>query len=227
MKMKELLDDLVSISSDLAVLLRDLCIVALIGMLIFAPARFKSMLTDIGIKQVSAMGFDIDVASTATDTVSNLDHGLNTSVDAAQKIQASVTDPQAKKDVGDLVDYLKSMQQDAQTTDTKIKTSLVAQASSGDTSVPSAKTGWVYAGSTDKENLHWTSATVVPSGVSPNVTVNQQFVTTTAAYLRDNFKKGKIIGVVKASTQVQVLAPPQCLVSLGGGHTCWIQVQVQ
>jgi hypothetical protein len=225
-KIKELLDDLVSTSSDLAVLLRDLCIVALVGMLLFAPARFKSLLTELGIQQVSAMGFNIDVASTATDTVNNLDHGLNTSVDAAQKIHDSVTDPQAKKDVGDLIDYLKNMQQDAQTTDSKIKTSLVAQAASGDTSVPAAKTGWVFAGSTDKDNLHWTSAIVVPASVPPNLTVNQQFVTTSAAYLRDNFKKGKIIGVVKASTQVQVIAPPQCLVSLGGGHSCWLQVQV-
>lgn len=226
MKIKELLDDLVSTTSDVAVLLRDLSIVALLGLLLFAPGRFKSLLTELGVKQVSAMGFDIDVANTATDTVSNLDHGLNTSVDAAQKIQATVTDPQAKKDVGELVDYLKNMQQDAQTTDAKIKTSLVAQASSGDTSVPAAKTGWIFAGSTDKDNLRWTSATVVPATVSPNMTVNQQFVTTAPAYLRDNFKKGKIIGVVKASTQLQVIAPPQCLLSIGGGHSCWIQVQV-
>ena len=175
---------------------------------------------------IAAMGFDIDVANTATDTVSNLDHGLNASVDAAQKIQSTVADPQAKKDVGDLIEYLQSMQQDAQTTDTKIKTSLVAQAASGDASIPAAKTGWIFAGSTDKDNLHWTRTVVVPAGVSPNLTVNQQFVTTTAAYLRDNFKKGKIIGVVKASTQVQVIAPPQCLLSLGRGHSCWLQVQV-
>jgi hypothetical protein len=226
MKIRELLDDLVSTSSDLAVLLRDLCIVALVGMLLFAPGRFKSLLTELGVKQVSAMGFDIDVASTATDTVNNLNHGLDASVDAAQKIQSNVTDPQAKKNVGDLIDYLKGMQQDAEKTDTKIKTSLVAQASSGDTSVPVAKTGWVFAGSTDKGNLRWTSTTVVPAGVSPNITVNQKFVTTTAAYLRDNFQKGKIIGVVRASTQVQVIAPPQCLVALGGGHSCWLQVQV-
>lgn len=226
MKIKELLDDLVTIASDLAVLLRDVCIVALVGMLFFAPARFKSMLTDIGITQVSAMGFDINVAGTATDTVNDLDHGLNTSVDAAQKIQATVTDPQAKKDVGDLVEYLKSMQQDAQITDTKIKTSLVAKAASGDPSVPAAKTGWVFAGSTDKDKLHWTSTTVVPAGVTPALTVNQKFVTTAAAYLRDNFDKGKIIGVVRASTQVQVIAPPQCPVSIGGGHTCWLQVQL-
>jgi len=226
MKFKELLEYLVSTSSDLAVLLRDLCIVLLVGMLLFAPGRFKSTLTDLGVKQVSAMGFDIDVASTATDTVNNLNHGLNTSVDAAQKIEATVSDPQAKKDVGDLVAYLKNMQQDAQTTDAKIKTSLVAQAASGDTSVPAAKTGWVFAGSTDKDNLHWTSTTVVPAGVSPNLAVDQKFVTTAASYLRDNFEKGKIIGVVRASTQVQVIAPPRFPGSLGGGHSCWLQVQL-
>jgi Sec-independent protein translocase protein TatA len=228
MKIRELLDDLVSTSSDLAVLLRDLCIVVLVGMLLFAPGRFKSLLTELGVKQVSAMGFDIDVASTATETVSSLDRGLNTSVDAAQKIQATVTDPQAKKDVGDLVEYLKTMQQDAQTTDTKIKTSLVAQAASGDTSVPAAKTGWLFAGMTDKDMQRWTGTTsVVPPNVSPKFTVNEKFITATSAYVRDNFSKGKVIGVVKANTQVQVIAPPQCPVSLGGGHSCWIQVQLQ
>lgn len=226
MKIKELLDDSVSIASDLAVLLRDVCIVALICMLFFAPGRFKSLLTELGISQVSAMGFDINVANTATDAVNTLDHGLNTSVDAAQKIQATVTDPDAKKAVGDLVDYLKNMQQDAQTTDTTIKTSLVARAASGDSSVPAAKTGWLYAGITDKDMQHWTSTTVVPAGVTPNITVNQKFVTAAATYLRDNFHKGKIIGVVKESTQVQVIAPPQCPVSLGGAHSCWLQVQL-
>jgi len=170
---------------------------------------------------------DIDVASTAGGTVATLNHGLKESIDRLGQIQSTASDPQAKADVGKVTDYLKNLQQEAETTDQTLKTTLVAQASSGATSTPTAKTGWLYAGNTDKDKLHWMgTANVVPANVSPNLTVNEKFTTIASAYLRDNFSKGKVIGVVKANTQVQVIAPPQCPESISGGHSCWVQVQL-
>ena len=63
MRIKEVLDDLVGTTTDVSVLLREACIVALFCMLFFAPDSFKSLLTRIGISKVSTVFGDIDVAS--------------------------------------------------------------------------------------------------------------------------------------------------------------------
>lgn len=227
MKLKEFLDDLVGASTDISVLLRELCIVALFCLLFFAPDTFKTLLTRIGISKVSTVFGDIDVASAAGGTVASLDRGLKDSIDRLGQIQSTSSDTQSKADVGKVADYLKSLQQEAETTDQTIKSSIVNQQAAAGTSAPAAKTGWLFAGSTDRAMQHWAgTSNVVPANVSPNFTVNEKFTTIGPGYLRDNFSKGKVIGVVRANTQLQVIAPPQWPESISGGHSCWLQVQV-
>lgn len=226
MRIKELLDDLVGTTTDVSVLLREACIVALFCMLFFAPDTFKSLLTRIGISKVSTVFGDIDVAS-AGGTVANLNRGLKDSIDRLQQIQSTSNDPQATADVGKVTDYLKNLQQEAETTDQTIKTTIVNQAAAA----PAAampKTGWLFAGNVDKDKQHWvgTTTNVVPANLSPNLTVNEKFNAATTAYLRDNFTGGKVIGVVKANEQVQVMAQPQCVAAIAGGYFCWVQVQL-
>jgi hypothetical protein len=53
MKVKQFLDDLVGTTTDVSVLLREACIVALFCILFFAPETFKSLLSRIGIHRLS------------------------------------------------------------------------------------------------------------------------------------------------------------------------------
>jgi hypothetical protein len=229
MKPKEVLDDCVGVTTDVSVLLRELCIVALFCLLFFAPDTFKSLLTRIGISQVSTAFGTIDVSSTGA-TVSNLNHGLTQSIDRLQQIQASATDPQAKSDVGQVTDYLKSLQQQAQTVDDTIKTTVVNQQAAAEKAAPhlAKPAGWLYMGDVSKDLTHWsgdTSKNVVPANLSPQLTVGEKFNAASTAYLRDAATGGKVIGVVRANDQVQVSAVPTCSASIAGGDVCWVKVQ--
>jgi hypothetical protein len=227
MGVKTRLDDMVGTTTDVSVLLREVCIVALFCLLFFAPDSFKSLLTRIGISKVSTVFGDIDVAS-AGGTVANLDRGLSDTIDRLTQIETTSTDPQAKADIGKVTDYLKSLQQEAQTTDESIKTTLATQAATDPASAPAAKTGWLFAGGVDKDMLHWKNTkSVVPANLSPKLTVNEKFNVASPAYLRDNYSKGKVIGVLRTNTEVQVTAPPKCLDAMAGGYFCWVQVQAQ
>lgn len=227
MKTKEILNDMVSITTDFSVLLRELCIVALFCLLFFAPDTFKSLLTRIGISKVSTVFGDIDV-SNAGGAVSSLNHGLSESIDRLQQIQS--TDPQAKSDVAKVTDYLKDLQQQAQTADDTIKTTIVNQQAAAEQASPhlAKPPGWIFMGNVDKDQTHWTGDTsknVVPANLPPKLTVGQKFNVATTAYLRDATVKGKVLGVVRANEQVQVTAAPTCTPSIAGGNTCWVKVQ--
>jgi hypothetical protein len=227
MKPKEALDDFVGITTDVSVLLREICIVALFCMLFFAPDTFKSLLTRIGISKVSTVFGDIDV-STAGGTVSTLNHGLAESIDRLQQIQSTSSDPLAKNDVAKVADYLKDLQQQAQTADETIKTSIGNQQAAAEQASPhlAKPPGWIYLGNVDKDQTSGdTSKNVVPASLSPKLTVGQKFNVAVTAYLRDSNVKGKVIGVVRANDQVQVAATPVCTASIAGGNVCWVKVQ--
>jgi hypothetical protein len=229
MKPKEALDDFVGITTDVSVLLKEICIVALFCMLFFAPDTFKSLLTRIGISKVSTVFGDIDV-STAGGTVSTLNHGLGESIDRLQQIQSTSSDPQAKNDVSKVTDYLKDLQQQAQSADETIKSSIVTQQAAAEQASPhlAKPPGWIYLGNVDKDQTHWTGDTsknVVPASLSPKLTAGQKFNVAVTAYLRDSNVKGKVIGVIRANDQVQVAATPVCTPSLSGGNVCWVKVQ--
>jgi len=226
LKTKELLDDLVGTTTDLSVLLREVCIVVLFCLLFFAPDTFKTLLTRIGISKVSTVFGDIDVTQ-AGGTVATLNRGLKDSIDRLQQIQSTSSDPQAKTDVGKVTDYLKGLQQEADVADQTIKTTLVAQQAVTEQASPQSvkKSGWVFAGNYDKDKVHWASDSLIPTNLPTALTVNQQFGVTNTAYLRDNYQKGNVIGVVRKGAQVKVTAAPVCSTAITGGAFCWVQIQ--
>ncbi len=91
---KSLLHDLVGITTDVSVLLREICIVALFCLLFFAPVTFKSLLTRVGISKVPTLFGDIDVNG-AAGTVATLNRGLSDTIERLQEIQSTFSDPQA------------------------------------------------------------------------------------------------------------------------------------
>lgn len=229
MSTKDRLHDLVEISTDISVLFRELCIIALFVVLFFAPNTFRSLLTGLGISKVSTMFGDIDV-SEASGTVANLNRGLSDSVARLQQIQSTSTDPQAKNDVAQVTQYLQGLQQEAQTADDSLKTKLVNQQAAAEQASPQVAklSGWIFMGNVDKDQTHWTGDTshnIVPASVSPKLTVNQTFSVANPAYLRDAPSKGKVVGVVKSNGAVQVQAAPICTPAISGGFFCSVKVQ--
>jgi hypothetical protein len=226
---KDRLHDLVEISTDVSVLLRELCIVALFVMLFFAPNTFKSLLTGLGISNISTPLGQISVAE-ASGTVADLNRGLTDSVALLQQIQSASTDPQAQSDVAKVTQSLQGLQQEAQTADDTLKTTLVNQQAAAEKASPAAAklSGWIFMGNVDKDQEHWTGDTsrnIVPSSIPPKLTVNQTFSVANPAYLRDSPSKGKVIGVVKAGGAVQVQAAPVCSAAISGGYFCSVKVQ--
>jgi hypothetical protein len=227
------LHDLVGITTDVSVLLREICIVALFCLLFFWPDTFRSLLTRVGISKVTTPIGEIDVNG-AGGTVATLNRGLSDSIERLQEIQSTFSDPQAKHDLPGITDYLKKLQQEAEATDDKIKTDLVKQqATSEQTSPQSAKIpGWLLAGRVDKNKQHWLGdgAKNVPAPLSPQLTVGEKFSVTTHAYLRADAPSGshlggKVIGVVPANGPVVVIAPPDYSSAIAGGYFCWVKVQ--
>ena len=125
------LHQLVEITTDISVLLRELCIVALFCLLFFSPGTFKSLLTGIGISKVSTVFGDIDVTE-AGGTVATLNHGLADTVARLQQIQSTSTDPQAKEDLAQLTQSVQGLQQQAQTADDSLKTKIATQQTAAD-----------------------------------------------------------------------------------------------
>lgn len=228
------LDNVVGITTDIFVLLREMCIVILFVLLLVFPLTFQSLLTRIGIKSVTTPFGDIDVAD-AGGTVSTLDRGLSDSVERLQQIQATVAEPSSKNDIQNVVTYLQGMQQQAQSTDDSIKTTLVAQqAAAAKTSPQSAKiSGWLLLGHVGPDKQQWTGkgAKNVAASLSPAITVGEQFEITSPAYLRESapaeeHTKNKVVGVV-ASGQVKVTDPPAYTPAIAGGYYLWAKVQPQ
>jgi hypothetical protein len=226
MKVKQFLDDLVGTTTDVSVLLREACIVALFCILFFAPETFKNLLGRIGISKVSTAFGDIDVAS-AGGSVANINRGLSDSIAKLQEIQSTSSDGEAKDSVAKVTDYLKGLQQEAETTDESIKTTLVNQQAAAP--APTAKvSGYLFLGKADKDQLHWVgdgAKNVVPATLSPKLTVGEKFNVAIPAYLRDAPSGGKVIGVVRSNAQVQVLTAPTCTPAMAGGFFCWAKVQ--
>jgi hypothetical protein len=222
------LHDLVGFTTDFSVLLREICVVALFCLLFFWPDTFKTLLTRIGISKVSTVFGDIDVSETG-GTVANLNRGLSDTITRLQQIQSSSA-PTSKTDIQGVTDVLKDLQQQAQTADESIKSTLVSQQAASGATTSTKVPGWIFIGSVDKDKQHWVGTSTVPSTLSPNLTVGEKFNLTTATYLRAtgpaaNHAAGKVIGVVRASQQVDVIAPPVCQAEISGGFFCWVEVQ--
>jgi hypothetical protein len=164
------LHDFVGLTTDVSVLLRELCVVALFCLLFFAPMTFKLLLTRVGISQVATPFGDIDVNG-AADAVSTLNRGISDSVGRLQQIQNTVSDQRRKSDIQGVTQYLQSLQQQAQTTDETIKANVVSRQATLERSSPqSAKTpGWLLAGQVDDDHLKWLGegAKNVPATQSP------------------------------------------------------------
>ena len=223
------LDNVVGITTDIFVLLREMCIVILFVLLLVFPLTFQSLLTRIGIKSVPTPFGDIDVAD-AGGTVSTLDRGLSDSVERLQQIQAKVSDASSKNDIQNVVTYLQGLEDQAQTTDDTIKTTLVAQQAAVAKASPQAAkvSGWLLLGHVGPDKQQWTGTKGpknVAATLSPVITVGEEFEVTSPAYLRDSapaeeHKKNKVVGVV-TSGQVKVTtlrrtAPPSLAASTSG-----------
>jgi hypothetical protein len=222
------LHDFVGFTTDFSVLLREVCVVALFCLLFFWPDTFKSLLTRIGISKVTTVFGDIDV-SDAGGTVANLNRGLGDTITRLQQIQSS-SDPKSKTDIQGVTDVLKDLQQQAQTTDDTIKTKMVSQQATADQTSTQKTPGWIFIGAVDKDKQHWMGTSPVPSTLSPVLTVGEKFNLTATAYLRATAPSGahatgKVIGVVRANQQVDVIAPPVCSSAISGGYFCWVEVQ--
>ena len=165
---KRLLHNLVGITTDVSVLLRETCIVALFCLLFSRPVTFKSLLTRVGISKVTTGIVEIDLNG-AGGTVATL----------SAKIP-----------------------------------------------------GWLLAGHVDKDKLHWSGdgAKNVAATLSPKSTEGEKVCVTTHAYLRADAPSGahlggKVIGVVPANGQVEVIALPDYSSAIATGYFCWVKVQ--
>jgi hypothetical protein len=226
----------VALSTDVFVLLREMFIVGLFGLLLFAPGVFKTLLTRVGISTLTTPIGDINISQVkdAGNTVAGLNRGLTDSVARLQQIQGAIGDPKRRQDLQDVSNYLQTLQQQAQATDESIKTSLVTQqASAPQTAQQSAQvSGWLFLGHVDKDKQHWAGdgpKNVAPT-LSPVLTVGQRFAVSAPAYLHQDAPPGshfggKVMGVVPVGTQVEVIARPEYSSAIAGGFFLWVNVR--
>jgi hypothetical protein len=231
--MSDKFHDFVGMTTDVSVLLRELCIVAFFCLLFFAPVTFKLLLTRIGISKVTTPMGDIDIGG-AGGTVATLNRGLSDSITGLQQIQSTSTDSPTSHKLQAITQYLTNLQQEAANTDETIKSNLVTQqASLEKTSPQSAKTsGWLFVGHVAEDKLHWfgDSTRNVSATLSPKLTTGEKLSMTSTAYLRTDAPSEthlgtKVIGVVPANREVEVIADPFYSPAIAGGYFLWAKVQ--
>jgi len=227
------LHEAVGYTKDVAVLLREFCIVALCVLLFFFPATFKTLLGNAGIKTVPTPFGDIDVASTG-DTVATINRGLSDNVACLQDLENKAKTPPANCDIPHVMSYLQELQQEAQSTDETLKASLAKQQTAAAESSPTTAkpSGWLFAGQVDESKMHWSGEGPknVPASVSPVWTVNEKLTVTSSAYLHADAPSGShfagnVIYIVPSNSQVEVIADPQYSHAIAGGYFCWLKVQ--
>jgi hypothetical protein len=234
MSVKNFINDLVGMTTNVSVLLREVAIVVVLCLLFFSPRLFDTMLARVGISKLSTPLGDIDISG-AGNAVSTIDRGLSDSVERLQQIQNSLRDAQSKSDIGKVADYLQGLEQQAQTTDKTIKDEVLnRQTTLAQSSQQSTKTpGWLFVGHVDESKTRWSGegAKNIPSGLTPaQLTAGSKFSVSAAVYLRDdvpsgNHIAGKVVGVVPANGQVQVAEAPEYSSAIAGGYFCWVKVQ--
>lgn len=221
----------VGTTTDVSVLLKQLCIIALLCLLFFWPEGFKSWLSRAGISQVHTPLGDIDIKETG-GAVANANRGLLDALRGLQQIQSS--DPHTSGQLQPIIGSLNELQQQVAATDASIKTTLVAQQATLAQTSPQTTTipGWLLAGHVQKDKANWfgDSIQIVPTNLSPILTIGEKVNVTSIAYLRADAPPGqhftgKVIGVVPANGQVQVIASPEYSPALAGGYFLWVKVQ--
>ena len=223
----------VDFTTDLFVLFREILIVTLFCLVLFAPGMFKSLLTHIGISKVPTPFGDIDVQDTG-NTVAALNNGLSDSVARLQEIQGSTTDESKKHDLQNLASYLQGLQTKAQTTDQNIKNSLVSEQNAAQQSAPQTaeSSGWMFLGHVDPYKQQWSGegAKNISPNISPALKDGQRFTTSATAYLHADAPSGghfagKVTGVIPAGTQVEVQGDPEYSSAIAGGYFLWAKVK--
>jgi len=223
----------VNVTTDLFVLLREILIVTLFCLLLFAPGMFRSLLTHIGISKVPTPFGDIDVQDTG-NTVAALNNGLTDSVARLQEIQGSITDENKKRELQSLAGYLQNLQTKAQDTDQNIKNSLVSEQTAAQQSAPQTAelSGWMFLGHVDSQKQQWSGegAKNISSSISCTIKAGQRFTTTATAYLHADAPSGghfagKVTGIIPAGQQVEVLSDPEYSSAIAGGYFLWAKVK--
>lgn len=227
--------NLVSLTTDISVLLRELAVVVLFVMLFFDPSAFKNLLVGIGISKVETPLGEIDLSQIG-GKVSALNQGLSDGLDALKQVQSKLRDPAASGEVQTVIDSLQQLQQPAQEADTDIKSKMVAQQSARSGSAATTElVGWLLCGRVDSSQQQWTGKLPGPIEKAPlPLKVGDILTVTREAYLRADappgkrFEAGKILGVVPPPKQVRVVAvPDQYPETVAGTYLVWVKVQEQ
>jgi hypothetical protein len=223
--------DFVGMTTDVSTLLRELCIVAVFCLLFFWPDTFKARMVRLGVSKVTIPGAEIDIKD-AGGTVSTVNRGLLDTITGLQHIQSG--DSHMTSEMQPIIASLTSLQQQAATTDATIKTTLVAQQASQEQTSPSSakKAGWLLAGHVRADKEHWFGDSIqnIPATISPMLTVGEKISLSDTAYIRadapsEQHFAGKVITVVPANKQVQVISAPDYSPAIAGGYFLWVKVQ--
>lgn len=227
--------NLVSLTTDISVLLREVAVVVLFVMLFFYPSAFKNLLVGIGINKVETPVGEIDLTQIGGN-VSALNQGLSDGLDALKQVQSKLRDPAASGEIQTVIDSLQQLQQPAQDADTDIKSKVAAQQSARGGSATSTKlVGWLLCGRLDSSQQQWTGKAPGPIEKVPlPLKVGDILTVTKEAYLRADappgkrFESGKIVGVVQPPGQVRVEeVPEQFPKTVAGTYLAWVRVQEQ
>jgi len=233
---KSVLHNLVGYSKDASVLLRELCIVALCCLLFFKPCTLKTLLKNAGINTVpTPLGnINVDDIANAGSGVANISQGLSDGLALLQEIQSGKAAVPNKEALQNLSASLQTLQQQAQSTDESLKSTIAKQQAQAAQSFPQAakQPGWLFAGHVDDTKTQWSGegAKNVPATLPPQFTMSQKFSVASTAYLREDAPSGghfggKVISVVPANQQVQVVGGPDYSHAIAGGYFVWLKVQ--
>jgi len=174
----------IAASRDALTAVRDALLVALLLLLLIAPAAINRRLTAAGLTQGSSAGLQwkaaVKQSSTAAKNagqqIADVEAKLDDYAARLRALEATAADPELKSSIKQLADEMRDSREKARLADHALKTSLLTQQRLIEKVSPAsvAVHGWIYLGTATDDKERWTSSPTVdarPSNVQPGAIV--------------------------------------------------------
>lgn len=195
---------------------------AIVAMVIFFPTATANFLVDRGLTKVSSPLGEIDLTKVAT--------ALSATKRALEDAAGGSSNPEVKT-------RLETAQTTLGQADSLVKTQLIdrptaVQASAGASpAAASIPVGWIFVGRVDEAKKTWqaTPRRAINTDQAPDtltsVVVNDDLYVHDETATDANHSEGRVLGVLRKDSNVQVMPPPAYSHALGGGYFVWLKIR--
>lgn len=234
--------NVITVTKDVATLLRETVIVVVILLFFFWTSLFKNLASDMGITKIDVAGVELTLAQSGDQTkkaagqVAQVKQQLDSVGEQLEQLMKDAKAPEITAKVSSLSATVHTLQDQTDAADQTLKSSLLNQQQILKAVAPQAPspdtTGWLYLGQVDEEKRTWfgDGAKNAPTTLDLVVKPGNRFTVPRTAYLyadaaSGHHFEGAILSALPADSLVEVLAGPDYSHAIRGGYFIWVKVK--